>query len=91
MRCPFVYSKGKQCDGYIDKVTWLDARVEVTLDEHGKATGIDWGSERRMHLECSKKGSHVGGVPHQHTPEIMKTDTLPDEVSKEIDRLCKGK
>jgi hypothetical protein len=86
MRCPFVYSTGKQCKGYIIRMKSLgryrEIDITIDLDVDGKVTGFDWEGGSLWHLECSQKGRHAG--LRMHTPEVMKLDALPEEVLQQL-------
>ena len=63
-----------------------EINITITLDADGKVTEFNWEGGSAWHLECSEKGSHVGFLvgARMHTPEVMKIDTLPEEVLQQL-------
>jgi len=61
MRCPFTYSNGRKCKGYIRKIKLIKVNLEIELSEDGKITDIFCiPSDYHVHLYCSQKGNHAG-------------------------------
>ncbi len=58
--CPFVYSTGRKCSGYVERVEAYKADLSWEQNENG-----DWvlevgPSRSHYHLFCSEKGNHAG-------------------------------
>jgi hypothetical protein len=83
MRCPYVYNDGKQCDGYVDDMKWVKANVSARLDEKGEVTDVDWKSDCRIQLHCSKKGTHAArSRTHQDPMSIVE---VPKDILDQVD------
>src|ERR1700687_961030 len=59
IRCPFVYSRGKQCPGHIVRVEAYKADLEWSFSADG-VRSLEWSPRSHYHLFCSEKNSHAG-------------------------------
>ena len=87
MKCPFVYTTGKRCNGYISEIKIIKANVGVSLDEKDKVRGLSIDTHYHIHLYCSEKSSHAGSAkPHSEQMKIRFSD-LPETIRKQIATL----
>ncbi len=57
--CPFVYSRGKLCGGFVVRVEAYRADLEwVREDDGGYRFG--WSPRTHYHVLCSERGNHAG-------------------------------
>lgn len=88
MKCPFVYSNGKECDGYVKELKIIKANIRIYLTQDNRVTDINFYTPYHVHLYCSKKGNHAGY--RRLDPPEMKIwfNELPEEIQEQILRIC---
>ena len=85
MKCPFIYSNGKQCQGYISRVKIIKADIELTLSDTSHINELSIYPRYHFHLYCSIKGNHAGFK--RHDSEQMKVWKLPSEIWSQLDNI----
>lgn len=92
MQCPFVYSTGKRCKGYIKSLELIKVNLHIELSEDDKVTSISFNPPRyHVHLYCSEKGNHAGTMrPHSEQLKVWWND-LPKEIKEQIESRLGGK
>jgi len=91
MRCPFTYSNGRKCKGYVKTIKLIKVNVEIDLSEDGKIIDISLErSDYHVHLYCSEKGNHAGYG--RRDSEQMKCWWSPslEELWGQINKMVKG-
>ncbi len=85
MKCPFTYSDGRHCDGYITEIKIIKANLTVNLTVDNEISKTDIDTRYHVHLHCSEKGNHAGYM--RQDPEQMKVwwSDLPREVRKQLE------
>lgn len=84
LRCPFVYSNGKQCDGYISEIKIIKADILANLTEDNKLSDLDVNTDYHVHLYCSKKSNHAGSARRDSDQMKIWWNELPDEIKQQI-------
>jgi hypothetical protein len=89
LRCPYVHSDGRQCDGYIEELEWFHTwGPYARLSEKDEITHLGWFTDKVaggfILLYCSKGSKY--GTSHQ---DVLRTDLLgiPDVMKMQDDDL----
>jgi len=80
MQCPFIYTNGKRCNGYVNRIEVIKANIKFAVDKKDNLEFSGLNSNHHIHLYCSKKGNHAGY--HKLPPEAMKLwlNELPSNI-----------
>jgi hypothetical protein len=74
MKCPFVYSDGRQCGGEI----W-QARAYGRHTQHGV---VEERNIRKIRLWCSEKGDHAGTVRTSSLAQKERMEFYPNDLAR---------
>jgi hypothetical protein len=87
IQCPFVYSNGKRCTGYVERFAAYHAKLDWRLGKDGQWR-FDFRPGSSYQVYCSEKGDH-SGVVRDRGEFRMKYyyDRLPPEVRRLIEAV----